>query len=35
MGNGAAALCIKEIGARNGLPTLDELLEFIERYQSG
>jgi ribokinase len=30
MGNATAALCIQEIGARNGLPILSELYNFIK-----
>lgn len=30
MGNASAALCITKVGARNGLPTLDQLISFLK-----
>ncbi|MFX0096857.1 MAG: carbohydrate kinase family protein [Candidatus Hodarchaeota archaeon] len=31
IGNASAALCITKVGARNGLPTLDQLNNFLEK----
>jgi len=31
IGNASAALCITEVGARNGLPTLDQLMSFLKK----